>query len=67
MTTYHMTCTCGYDVKVDAADRDEAVSKIQGIMDADAIAAHMKDRHPGEPVPPVADIHAMIAQTTAPA
>jgi hypothetical protein len=34
-------------------------------MDGPAIEAHMKEKHPGEPIPPVAAIHQMIAQTTA--
>jgi hypothetical protein len=65
MSAYHMTCSCGHDIKVDAKDRADAVSKIQGIMTKDAIAAHMKERHPGEPIPPVSAIHQMIAENTA--
>ncbi len=40
VSAFHMTCGCGHDIKVDAKDRPEAVSKIQGIMTKDAIAAH---------------------------
>jgi hypothetical protein len=65
MSAYHMTCSCGHDIKVDAKDRADAVSQIQGIMTEDAIAAHMKEMHQGQPVPPVSAIHQMIAETTA--
>ena len=47
---------------VEADSRAEAVSKLQAMMTEDMIAQHMKDKHPGEPVPSVADIHAMIDQ-----
>jgi hypothetical protein len=64
MSAFHMTCSCGHDIKVDAKDRPGAVSKIQEIMTEDAIAAHMKDKHQGELVPPISAIHQMIAQNT---
>jgi hypothetical protein len=60
MSQYSMTCTCGHVISVDAADRSAAVQAIQGIMTAEAIAAHMAERHPGQPVPPVSQVHAMI-------
>jgi hypothetical protein len=64
MAAYHMTCSCGHDIKVDAKNRDEAVSKIQSMMDEKAIDAHLKEKHKGEPVPSVAQVHQMIAQNT---
>ena len=67
MQTFQMTCSCGHEIKVQAADRDDAVRRIQATMGKDAIAAHIKDRHPGEPVPTVEQVHAMIAQATVPA
>ena len=66
MAAFHMTCSCGHDIKVDAKDRGEAVTKIQSIMNKDAIEKHIKERHPGEPMPTVAQVHQMIAQNTAP-
>jgi hypothetical protein len=51
-------------MKVQANNRDEAVSKIQSMMNKDAVAAHMKEKHAGEPVPSVAQVHQMIAQNT---
>ena len=45
---------------VDAADRDGAVAQFKGMMDEAGIAAHMQEKHPGEPVIPVSACHAMI-------
>ena len=60
MPTYTMTCQCGDVMTMDAADRAAAVAKFKGMMTADAIAAHMAEKHPGQPVMSVADCHAMI-------
>ena len=44
MTAYHMTCSCGHDIQVDAKTRDEAVAKFQSMMDKNAIDAHLKEK-----------------------
>lgn len=62
MSQYSMTCSCGDAMNVEAASRPEAVSKLQGIMNEDAIKGHMIQRHPGDPFPTVAQIHGQIAQ-----
>ena len=64
MAAYHMTCSCGHDIKVDAKSRDEAVTKIQSMMDEKAIDAHLNEKHKGEPKPSIAQVHQMIAQNT---
>ncbi len=64
MNKYSMTCTCGHTLTAEAADRESAVAQIKAQMDEAAIAQHIAEKHPGEPVPPVADIHAMIEQQT---
>jgi len=51
---------------IEAETRAEAVAKMQGMMTAEAIAAHMAEKHPGEPVMSVADCHAMIEQEMMP-
>ncbi len=66
MTTFHMMCPCGDEMKVDAENREEAVTKMKGMMDETAIAAHMQEKHPGQPVMSVADCHAMIEKDLAP-
>ena len=64
MSQYSMTCSCGDILSAEATSRSEAVQKIQGMMTKDAISAHMVEKHPGQPVPSVADIHGQIAQYT---
>jgi len=61
MATYHMTCSCGHELKTEAKSKAEAVAKLQGVMDEKAIAQHFREKHRGAPVPPVAQIHKMIA------
>ena len=45
---------------VEAMDRNEAISKLKGMMGQGAIDAHMKEKHPGKPTMSVAECHAMI-------
>ena len=59
---YSFTCTCGHKITVDAATKDEAVTKIQEMMSQDAIGAHMPEKHSGDPVPTKEQSDAMIAQ-----
>lgn len=58
--TFSMTCTCGDVMTVEAETRDEAVGKMKEMMNESAVAAHMAEKHPGDPVPPVAEVHQMI-------
>lgn len=60
MSTFSMTCSCGDTMTMDANDRNGAVAKFKAMMTAEAISAHMADKHPGQPVMSVADCHAMI-------
>jgi len=62
MNNYSMTCSCGHTMTVEAGTRDEATRKMQGMMTPDAVAKHMAEKHPGQPVLPVSQVHAMIAQ-----
>ena len=55
-----MTCSCGDTMTVDAATREDAVAQLKGMMTADAIAKHMAEKHPGQPLISVADCHAQI-------
>ncbi|MBI3626590.1 hypothetical protein HY224_00915 [Candidatus Uhrbacteria bacterium] len=64
--TYSMTCSCGDTVKMEAGNRDEAVAKFQGMMTEGAIAKHMAEKHPGDPVMSVAQCHQMISQEVQP-
>ncbi len=62
MEKFRMTCTCGETFDVDAENRDEAVEKIQSMLNEDAVRAHMEEKHPGQPVPSVGQIHQLVAQ-----
>ena len=62
-----MKCTCGHEMKKEAANRADAVAALKADMTEEAIAAHMKSMHkPEEAVPTVAEIHAGIEQMTEP-
>jgi hypothetical protein len=60
MTTFQMTCACGDTMKVEGATRENAVSQLKTMMNESAVAAHMKEKHPGQPAIPVAQVHAII-------
>ena len=64
MSDYSMTCSCGDILKADASSREEAISKIQGMMTEAAIKGHMIEKHPGDAIPTVDQIHGQIAQYT---
>jgi hypothetical protein len=65
MANFSMTCTCGDTVTVDAPNREAAVSQFKGMMDEAGIAHHFAEKHPGQPVPPASDVHAMLEQAVA--
>jgi len=67
MSQFNMTCSCGDTMTVSANTRDEAVAQLKGMMDESAIAAHMTEKHPADPVMSVADCHAMIEKGVTPA
>ena len=54
-------------MNVEAQNREEAVSTMQAMMDANAIAEHMAKMHKGEPVLAVSVVHAGIAKDLQPA
>lgn len=61
---YSTKCTCGHRITVVAQDREEAVVRIKEIMSVGAIAAHMADKHKGDPIPSKEQSDANVAQTT---
>ena len=63
---YSMTCTCGHTMEVDGETRDEAVTKLQGIMSEEALKAHYDEKHPGETPPTKEASDHMIEQNTKP-
>lgn len=45
---------------VQANSHDQASQKLKNMMNASTIAAHIRDRHPGEPIMSVDECHRMI-------
>ena len=60
MNKYSMTCSCGDPMDVEANSKEEAVSMMKGMMTEDAIAKHFSEKHSGDTVPSVEQVHAMI-------
>ena len=65
MQKYSMTCTCGQVMSVDAVNRDEAVSKMKTMMNEEAVKMHFADKHKGQMVPPMTEVHMNIVQMLA--
>lgn len=65
--TFSMTCTCGDTTMMEADTREEAVAKMKEMMNDDAIAHHMAEKHPNEPVMTVTEAHVQIEQNLQPA
>jgi predicted RNase H-like HicB family nuclease len=59
--TYSMTCSCGDVMSVQGGTREEAVKNLKAMMNEKTVAEHMK-KHPGEEVPSVEQVYAMIEQ-----
>lgn len=51
MGAYFMMCSCGEITSVKASTRTEAMLYIARIWREDEISKHMRDKHPGEPMP----------------
>ena len=64
MNKYSMTCSCGDPMDVEAGSLEEAVSKMKEMMTEEVIAKHMSEKHPGEEVPSVQQVHAMVDSGT---
>jgi hypothetical protein len=60
MPKYSIGCSCGHTTTVEADTREEAVELIKAGMTEENVAAHMAEKHPGDPVPAVEDAHARI-------
>lgn len=62
---YSMKCTCGDVMTVDAASKDEAVTKFKEMMDQKALDTHWSEKHPNDtmPKPTLEQSHMMIEQS----
>lgn len=59
---YSFTCSCGDETTVDAATREEAVQKIKDMMNDEAVAAHMAEKHSGQQAPTKEQVDVQIEQ-----
>ena len=59
---YSMTCSCGDVMKIEAGTRAEAVKNLKTLMSEKSVSEHMKQKHPGEKIPAIQQVHAMIEQ-----
>ena len=50
-------------MKVDGATREQAASKLKTMMNESAVKAHFKEKHPGQPVMAVSQVHALIEKS----
>ena len=64
--TYSMTCSCGDVMSVEAGSRGEAVTKMKEMMNEEAVAKHVAEKHPNMTMT-VQDAHAAIDQNLQPA
>lgn len=62
MKKFSFKCTCGDVITVDDETREGAVAKIKEMMNEEALAKHMTEKHLGEPVPSVEENMALIEQ-----
>lgn len=60
MKEFTMECNCGDKMTVQASSREEAVAKFKEMMNEEAVKAHMTEKHAGDPMPTLAEVHAMI-------
>jgi predicted RNase H-like HicB family nuclease len=60
--TYSITCSCGDVMKIQGNTREEAVRNLKVLMNEEAVTEHMMRKHPGEKLPTVLQVHAMIEQ-----
>ncbi len=49
-------------MQVEAGNKGEATAKLKNMMDETTIQMHYDEKHPGEDVPTVHEVHQMIEQ-----
>ena len=62
MMNFAMTCSCGDEMTVQAANRDEAVMKMKAMMTQEAVDAHWMEKHATDqmPKPTLDQVHMQI-------
>lgn len=66
MQKFQMTCSCGDVMEQEGATREEAVEKFKAMMTPEMVAQHFAEKHAGEVVPGIEQVHAMLEQMVQP-
>ncbi len=59
MNKYTCKCTCGHDMTLDAANKDEAVMKMKGMMTQEELDKHFMQFHKPDEMKPTLDMALM--------
>jgi hypothetical protein len=60
---YSLTCSCGDVMTVKGRTRAKAVRSMQAVMNESTLYEHMSQKHIGESVPSIQQVHAIIEQS----
>ncbi len=60
--TYRMTCSCGDVVTTRAGTREKAVRNMKALLSEAAVYEHMAQKHIGDRIPTIEQVHAVIEQ-----
>jgi len=60
--TYSLTCSCGDILFVKGQTREDAVKHMKTLMSAATVYEHMAQKHIGDAVPTIEQVHQVIEQ-----
>ena len=60
--TFSMTCSCGETMTVRAGSREKAVRNMKSLLNETRVYEHMAQKHIGDTVPTIKQIHSVIEQ-----
>ncbi len=60
--TFSMTCSCGDTMTVKAGSREKAVRNMKSLLNEIKVYEHMAQKHSGDAVPTIEQVHAIIDQ-----
>ncbi len=65
--TFSMTCSCGDKMTVRAGSREKAVRNMKSLLNETRMYEHLAQKHIGDSVPTIEQVHASIEQNLKPA
>ncbi len=60
--TYSLACSCGDILSVKGQTREDAVNHMKTLMSAATVYEHMAQKHIGDSVPTIEQVHEIIEQ-----